>query len=60
MKCTKSQDKVLNEEVLSKQLQWLPLGAQADKYKSKPLRPVHDDILIAKLRPGQVAIANER
>lgn len=37
----------------SKDLIWEPKGIQAEKFKNNPIRPVHDDILIAKLRPGQ-------
>lgn len=38
--------------VLSSQMKWIPIGGQADLYKAKHLGPVHDDILIAKMRPG--------
>ncbi|KAL3193310.1 hypothetical protein MRX96_046822 [Rhipicephalus microplus] len=30
-----------------------PLGSQAEIFATKPPRPVHDDIILAKLRPGQ-------
>ena len=54
MKCTKNADgKNINEEVLSSQLKWVPIGGQKEKFKNMPLRPVYDDILIAKMRPGQ-------
>ena len=33
-------------------LQWVPLGNQSSQLTD--IRPVHDDIVIAKLRPGQV------
>lgn len=33
-------------------MEWVPLGSQADNMNAK-FRPVHDDILIAQLRPGQ-------
>ena len=36
--------------VFSGSLEWEP---QADQDAGEPLRPVYDDILIAKLRPGQ-------
>ena len=39
-------------EVLSKHLQWLPIGGQAETFL-EGVHPVHDDIVIAKLRPGQ-------
>lgn len=32
---------------------WVPLGNQADLFPDADFRPVHDDILIALLRPGQ-------
>lgn len=32
---------------------WVPLGNQADLFPDGTIRPVHDDILIAQLRPGQ-------
>jgi hypothetical protein len=33
---------------------WEPAGRQKNLFKETPARPVLDDILIAKLRPGQV------
>ena len=36
----------------SKDLVWVPQGDQANRFPDG-IRPVHDDILIAKLRPGQ-------
>lgn len=38
--------------VYSKHMEWVPLGSQADNLNAD-FRPVHDDILIAQLRPGQ-------
>ena len=40
-------------QVLSSQLQWIPQGEQAERFRDHPIRPVHDDILLAKLKPGQ-------
>jgi len=42
--------------VLSKDLRWCPQGGQAQRDFGSlgPPRPVHDDIVIAKLSPGQV------
>jgi len=37
--------------VLSSDLQWVPQGDQEEK--GLDIRPVHDDILIARMRPGQ-------
>jgi len=33
-------------------LKWCPLGNQNELYTAEVVGPVHDDILIAKLRPG--------
>lgn len=40
--------------VYSRDIQWIPQGSQEIWFKDNPIRPVHDNILIAKLRPGQV------
>uniref|UniRef100_A0A8D0H787 DNA-directed RNA polymerases I and III subunit RPAC1 n=1 Tax=Sphenodon punctatus TaxID=8508 RepID=A0A8D0H787_SPHPU len=42
----------LNHKVYSKHITWVPLGSQAENMNAD-FRPVHDDILIAQLRPGQ-------
>jgi len=34
-------------------LKWIPQGPQRKIFKSNPVAPIHDDILIARLRPGQ-------
>lgn len=39
--------------VYSGDLVWEPKGVQGEKFEQVPIRPVQDDILIAKLRPGQ-------
>lgn len=39
--------------VYSSDLVWEPKGNQEEKFGDNPPRPVHDDIVIAKLRPGQ-------
>lgn len=36
----------------SKHIKWVPIGNQADIHKKSDIKPIHDDILIAKLRPG--------
>lgn len=39
-------------------MEWCPHGAQSERFEEEGgLRPVDDDILIAKLRPGQEIIA---
>lgn len=42
-----------HQKVYSGDLEWVPLGDQAQRFKHDPIRPVHSDILIAKLNPGQ-------
>uniref|UniRef100_A0A8C4P708 DNA-directed RNA polymerases I and III subunit RPAC1 n=1 Tax=Dromaius novaehollandiae TaxID=8790 RepID=A0A8C4P708_DRONO len=42
-----------NHKVYSKHMTWVPLGNQTDLFPDADFRPVHDDILIAQLRPGQ-------
>lgn len=39
--------------VYSKDIKWVPIGNQADVFADNGIGPVHDDILIAQLRPGQ-------
>ncbi|KAF6737466.1 DNA-directed RNA polymerases I and III subunit RPAC1 [Oryzias melastigma] len=43
----------LNHMVYSKDIKWDPLGNQADVFADCRIGAVHDDILIAQLRPGQ-------
>lgn len=31
----------------------MPIGNQAERFKKDPPRPIHSDILLNKLRPGQ-------
>lgn len=38
--------------VYSKHIKWQPIGNQAELYKEADIGPIHDDILIAKMRPG--------
>ncbi|KAI8085659.1 DNA-directed RNA polymerase [Thamnidium elegans] len=45
--------KYINSFVYSGDLVWEPKGNQEEKFGDNPPRPVHDDIVIAKLRPGQ-------
>ncbi len=47
-----SQDRPYTKHVYSRDLEWVPQGDQATRFP-QGLRPMHDDILIAKLRPGQ-------
>ncbi|ETV76674.1 hypothetical protein H257_09157 [Aphanomyces astaci] len=43
--------KATNASVYSRHLEWVPQGLQEERFGS--IRPVSEDILIAKLRPGQ-------
>ncbi|KAI8994663.1 DNA-directed RNA polymerase [Pilobolus umbonatus] len=43
----------INNYVYSGDLVWEPKGNQEEKFGDNPPRPVHDDIVIAKLRAGQ-------
>lgn len=45
-------DLYLNRSVTSESIKWQPLGNQANLIK-EPIKPVNDDILIAKMSPGQ-------
>ena len=47
-------DDLIHGVVYSSDLQWVPKGQQEERYKNKsPPKPYHEDIIIAKLRPGQ-------
>lgn len=39
-------------KVYSSSIEWVPQGSQAERLEI-PVTPVHDDILVAKLAPGQ-------
>ncbi|XP_039995916.1 DNA-directed RNA polymerases I and III subunit RPAC1 isoform X1 [Xiphias gladius] len=43
----------LNHIVYSRDIKWVPIGNQADVFAESTIGPVHDDILVAQLRPGQ-------
>jgi len=34
-------------------MKWVPIGTQEEKFKNTPIRPVYEDILLSKMRPGQ-------
>lgn len=42
----------VNENALSGSLTWLPQGSQLEVFP-EGVKPVHDDIVVAKLKPGQ-------
>jgi DNA-directed RNA polymerase I and III subunit RPAC1 len=49
---TVDEDKLYNNaNVYSSDLKWVPIGSQKERFND--VRPLHEDILIAKLRPGQ-------
>lgn len=43
----------INGDVLSSAIQWKPMGEQENTLAGYKIGPVQDDILVAKLRPGQ-------
>lgn len=50
---TVGDDMYIDHKVYSKHIEWVPVHDQRNYYKASNIGPVHDDILIAKLRPGQ-------
>jgi len=46
-------DSYIDDKVYSKHIEWIPIQDQRNYYKPGNIGPVYDDILIAKLRPGQ-------
>ena len=50
---TDPKKRFVNSSVYSDAFKWIPQGGQAEVFAENPLRPHHDDILIAKMRPGQ-------
>lgn len=53
VECTAgSGDRVINGSALSGAMKWLPQGSQNEVFP-EGVAPVHDDIVVAKLKPGQ-------
>jgi len=51
---TEDEDKLyVNANVMSGQLEWIPVGNQEETFAEKLPKSLLDDILIAKMRPGQ-------
>lgn len=50
---TAPEELYINHRVLSSDLVWVPQGNQKEEFGEGGIRPVHDDILLAVLRPGQ-------
>lgn len=48
-----SPDAIVNESILSGLLEFDPRADQVERFQDNPIRPVFDDILIARMRPGQ-------
>jgi len=46
-------DMYVDHKVYSKHIEWIPVHDQRNYYKASNIGPIHDDILIGKLRPGQ-------
>lgn len=48
-------DRPYTKHVYSGDLEWVPQGDQEERFQNEPspIAPIHKDILIAKLRPGQ-------
>ena len=46
-------DRPYTKHVYSRDLEWIPQGDQAERLGVDSIRPIYDDILLAKLRPGQ-------
>lgn len=42
-----------NHSVYSQHIKWVPIGSQATTLTADSVKPVHDDILLNKMRPGQ-------
>jgi DNA-directed RNA polymerase I and III subunit RPAC1 len=51
---TEPEEKYINSSVYSRHMVWEPQGRQEAKFGAEPIAPVSPDILIAKMRPGQV------
>ncbi|KAJ2827609.1 DNA-directed RNA polymerase core subunit rpc40, partial [Coemansia erecta] len=51
---TDPKKKYINSAIYSNQIEWDPKGDQGQRFADSPIVPIHDDILITKLRPGQV------
>jgi DNA-directed RNA polymerases I and III subunit RPAC1 len=49
----------INHKVFSSQIKWIPNGDQATRFKPEDIGPIHNDILINKLNPGQVIIIKQ-
>lgn len=46
-------DLYVNHSVYSHHINWVPIGSQSSTFTKQDVGPVHPDILLNKLRPGQ-------
>jgi DNA-directed RNA polymerases I and III subunit RPAC1 len=44
----------IDSVVYSSHIEWQPQGQQVSKFRDGPIRPITDNIVLAKMRPGQV------
>lgn len=51
VKCEKQGNTIVNETIYADQLIWVPIGNQRTIFKD--IKPVHDKVIIAKLRENQ-------
>lgn len=51
--CEDPKELYINGDVMSGDIKWNPMGTQAKDLQNFKIGPVQDDILVAKLRPGQ-------
>ncbi|ENN72737.1 DNA-directed RNA polymerases I and III subunit RPAC1 [Dendroctonus ponderosae] len=49
---SRAEDIYKNSNVYSKQIKWVPIGSQRSRFNESDVGPIHQDILIAKMRPG--------
>ncbi|CAG0879592.1 unnamed protein product [Darwinula stevensoni] len=49
---TSSDDLYNNHKVYTSDIKWIPKGQQRELFQAKDVLPIHQDILLAKLRPG--------
>lgn len=45
-----------NSTIYSRHLIWEPQSGQTAKFKDQPVKPLHDNIILAKLRENQVGV----
>ena len=51
--CPDNEDELYeNHSIFASDMEWVPVGYQESRYQD-PIRPVYEDILLAKCRPGQ-------